>query len=694
MPHLVLEIGCEELPAHSIRRAAEWLSAELAKELRGPKLIADDYEIRIACTPRRLIVGVDGVAIKEPDEVVEKRGPSVRAAFDSEGRPTKALEGFCKSSGAEISQVEVRDEYVWIRADVKGKAAHDVLATILPKVIAGIPFDKTMRWGRWRMRFARPIRWILAVFNRSVVPLVLESVESGNRSRGHRFLCPAEFEAHSFVELVEGLRERFVEAEPSKREATIRKETTEKSGGRALLTDELVEENVFLTEWPRAIIGEFHEDFLSLPRPVLVTAMAKYERFLPIEDESGAITNRFVSIMNAGDEGAVRRGNEWVLNARFNDALFFYEEDSRTQLEEFSERTSRILFQEKLGSVRQRGDRIAMIAGLICKRAGFSEIGIKSCVTAARLCKADLSTGLVSELPSLQGVVGGEYARREGYAVEIFEGISMHYDPDYTPSMLGAKIGLIVMCADQSDRLAGYLGIGEMPKGSSDPFALRKAVTMLVQAQIGWNAQMNSIHDWILAAADAYRKQGFAISSDEEILEALDSILEGRYKAMFAEIPYDAMDATWSANHRQPARKFIERAKAVAQLSSDISFVRTARRPINIVSAAALKKIEFDSGKRLQDVERALFEDDAESRLVEAAMRVEPKILALDEASNFGPMGEALRELSAPIDAYFDAVMVMTDDEKRRQNRLETLAGVARLFLLLGDFSKIVIEGE
>lgn len=694
MPHLLLEVGCEELPAHSVRRAVEWLSVELTKELREAKLIGDDFEVKTACTPRRLIIGVDGVSLKQPDEEIEKRGPSTKAAYDSSGKPTKALEGFCRSNSVDVSRVEVRDDYVWIRAEVKGKAADEVLATVLPKAISGIPFDKTMRWGTGKMRFARPIRWILAVFDRKVVPFAVESVESGNRSRGHRFLCPGDFEANSFGELVEGLRERFVEAEPSKRETTIRKEATEKSGGRAVLADDLVEENVFLTEWPHAIVGEFREEFLVLPKPVLVTAMAKHEKFFPIEDDEGRIANRFVSIMNGGDEGVVRRGNEWVLNARFNDALFFYEEDSRTSLDEFLENTSRILFQEQLGSVRQRADRIAEIAELICTRAGLSSKETESCRVAARLCKADLSTGLVSELPSLQGIVGGEYARREGYDEEICVGISTHYDPDFTPSCFGSTIGLIVMCADQSDRLAGYLGIGEMPKGSSDPFALRKAATMLIEAQVGWDAPMDSIHDWVCAAADIYRRTGFSISNNDEICERLDAILEGRYKALFEEIPYDALEAVWSANHRQPARKFLERAKVVAQLSSDVGFVRTARRPINIIGAAIAKRIEFDVSKRLQDVDRRLFEHDAERQLLEAAIRVEPRVSALDEASQFAPMSEALRELSAPIDAYFDSVMVMTDDAKRRRNRLETLAGVARLFLLLGDFGKIVIEGE
>lgn len=694
MPHLVLEVGCEELPAHSVRRAVESLASSLMNGLRESKLIHEDFELRTACTPRRLIVGVDGVLIKQADETIEKRGPSKQAAFDSDGKPTKALEGFCRSNGADMSAVEVRDNYVWIRTDAKGRTAHEVLSEVLTQAIQSIPFDKTMRWGSGRMRFARPIRWILAVFDRSVVPFQIETVESGNHSYGHRFLCPDPFEAHSFSELIDSLRDRFVESEPAKREAQIRKEAAERSENKAILSDSLVEENVFLTEWPHAIAGSFREEFLILPRPVLVTAMAKHERFFPIEDETGDITNRFISIMNAGDEGVVRRGNEWVLNARFNDALFFYQEDSRVSLEQFLAKTERILFQEKLGSIRQRADRIASLAKRIAEQANLSQEEVKWCIEAGRLCKADLSTGLVSELPSLQGHVGGEYARKEKYPDAICDGIANHYDPDFSPSNSHQSVALVVMCADQSDRLAGYLGVGEAPKGSSDPYALRKAVTMLVHAQLDWNAPMAAIHDWIESAAELYREQGFSIDPNAQIIERFDAILEGRYESMLSEIRYDAREAVWSANHRQPSKQFLERAKAVAELASDIAFVRTARRPINIVSSAKSKRIEFDENKGLGAIDASMFEHDAEKKLLEAARAVEPKVSALVESANYHPVAATLRELSIPIDTYFDSVMVMTDDEAKRRNRLEMLAGIAHLFLSLGDFSKIVIEGE
>ncbi len=694
MPHLVLEIGCEELPAHSVRRAVESLAASVADGLRDAKVLGDEFELKTACTPRRLIVGIDGVLVKRESETISKRGPSKTAAYDADGNATKALEGFCKSVGTSVESVTVEGDYIWAAQVTQEQPTRELLPAILIQAIQSIPFDKTMRWGTGRMRFARPIRWILAVFDRSVVSFQVESVASGSQSQGHRFLCPGGFEANSFGELLDGLRERFVEADPLKREALIRREAAERSSRRAVLTDSLVDENVFLTEWPRAIEGSFREEFLSLPRTVLVTAMAKHERFFPIEDDGGEITNRFISIMNAGDEGVVRRGNEWVLNARFNDALFFFEEDSRTKLEEFLEKTSRILFQEKLGSVRQRADRIASLSKAIAEHARLSNEQVERCFEAGRLCKADLSTGLVSELPALQGQIGGEYARRENYPDAVYEGIAAHYDPNLSPTSAGEIVALVVMCADQADRLAGYLGVGETPKGSSDPFALRRAATMLVQAQLGWHAPTGSIHDWIESAAELLREQGSSIDDNAAILERFDAILEGRYEALLGEIRYDARDAVWAANHRQPSRQFLERARAVAELSSEVAFVRTARRPINIVSAAASKAIPFDPEKRLGDVDRSLFDHEAEHSLLAAALAVAPKVDSLAESGNYDPMASTLRELSSPIDTYFDSVMVMSEDESKRRNRLEMLSGVARLFLHLGDFSKIVIEGE
>lgn len=676
MPELLLEVGVEELPASMVQSASEQLERLVAEAVEAARLGTAEGSVRYS-TPRRLIVSIPNVTERQADEVIEKRGPSAKAAFAADGSPAPPLVGFAKSLGIDPSSVEVRGDYVWAKTELKGRTAAEALAEVLPAAIKGISFEKTMRWGKGRTRFSRPIRWILAVVGGATIPFSIETVTAGNMSRGHRFLAPEEFPANSIAEFLTGLRKRFVEPDPEIRRDTILAQAADLVGETPFVTDELLDENVNLTEWPRAIRGNFKEEFLALPRPVLVTAMAKHEKFFPILDGGGSITNGFVSITNCGDPDTVRRGNEWVLNARFNDAKFYFDEDSLEKLEDFLEKTSRIVFQEKLGTVRQRADRLASLAASFAKDAGLSEAEIKAAETAGRLAKADLSTGLVSELPALQGKVGGAYARRDGFDEAICEAISDHYDA--APSN---ALATIIMCADQADRLAGYLGIGHAPKGSSDPYGLRRAMTVLVEAQRDSAMPMKSIAQWIAAARAEYEKQGIDLPASGEFSD----LLFGRYEAVFEDIPYDAMLAAWAANWDEPTPLFLARAKTLAKLSEDVAFVRSGKRPANIVEAARKKNMSIP-----EQVSDALFETDEERQLAGAASTARKAMGGEFEDALFV---SELRKLIPPIDAFFDKVMVMVDDEKLRGNRLALLASVDVLFRRIGDFSKIVIEGE
>jgi glycyl-tRNA synthetase beta chain len=389
--------------------------------------------------------------------------------------------------------------------------------------------------------------------------------------------------------------------------------------------------------------------------------MAKHERFFPVENNE-AVTTQFVSVTNAGEIETVRAGNEWVLNARLNDALFFYEEDSRKSIDDFWEATSRIVFQEKLGTIKQRTERLAELAESIARDWGLNT---KHAAEAGRLSKADLSTGLVSELPSLQGKVGAEYARKQGMAEEVCRAIELHYSHSDN-DLAGA-----VMCADQADRLAGYLGIGEAPSGSSDPFALRKAATMLMQVA------NSNIPAWVLLAAEQYKKQGFILG---DYNDELQDLLYGRFQALYPDIPYDALAAAWLDGLRESTSEFLDRARLLTGLTSDIAFVRSAKRPGNIVEAASKKGLRIPI-----DVDPRLHEHEEERALYEAYSE-------FGSAREIDRYTENLRKLNPLVDAYFDKVMVMVDDEKVRANRLWLLSKVDRLFKRIGDFSKIVIE--
>ena len=482
MPELLLELGCEELPASFVRKAYGDLQSAITSRL-------DETGIAFGAaqslgTPRRLIVRVEDVTERQPDVEKDQRGPGLTAAFDADGNPTKALEGFCRSQGASISDLRKEGDYVWLTKTIAGKPTVEVLSTLLPDAIKALSFDKSMRWGTLRMRFARPIRWILAAFDSHPISFEIDGIQAGIESRGHRFNYPENFVAKTFDQLVSQLRNREVEPDPAVRESRIREGALSVAGGKPDMPDALVDENVFLTEWPTAIEGAFRTEFLELPVPVLVIAMAKHEKMFPVRDDREQLTNKFVSIRNGGVDEVVKDGNAWVLNARFNDAKFFYDEDRKHSLQDFLEKTRAIVFQDKLGTVRQRAYRLAELGKKVASATGAGAEEQEMAEKAGLYAKADLPTGLVSELPALQGLIGGEYARREGLPDAVCWAIASHYDLARNPKVdcEGVRTAVRLSIADQLDKLVGYLGIGQAPSGSSDPYGLRRAATILIEA--------------------------------------------------------------------------------------------------------------------------------------------------------------------------------------------------------------------
>lgn len=694
MPELLFELGCEELPATFVRRAYEQLAREIAERLGEAGV--DHGEPIAMGTPRRLIVSIPDVVTQQPDREAAQRGPALKAAFDASGQPTPALTGFCRGQGIEPSQVRVDGDYVWADRVVSGRPTLELLADILPDAVRALTFDKSMRWGSGRLRFARPIRWMLAAFDGRLVDFEIESVRSGLLSRGHRFNHPEPFEAKSLAALIAGLREREVEPDAGVREGRIVDGAKRLSGGRADLSLALIEENVFLTEWPNALMGHFREDFLTLPEPVLVMAMAKHERMFPVRDEQGRITNAFVWIRNSGDEDVVREGNAWVLNARFNDAKFFFDEDSKVTMEEFLERTSRIVYQEKLGTVRQRAERLATLADSIARHTGASDEEREYAQQAALYCKADLSSGLVSELPALQGIIGGEYARREGFPEPVCLALAAHYDldPKADPSEVATKTAVRVLMADQLDKLAGYLGLGLSPSGSSDPYGLRRAATLLIEAAWAWPEPLPTYLDAFEIALDRFERQGIALDH-QAALRHVGSLFESRYEALFDGARHDHIAAAIlpSAGQLLLPRMVRLRLRAVELAASDIEFVRTATRPLNIVAAAEKNGIDFVREQPLDQLDVASLQSPEGEALAAKLHEVRQGLSAAVRSEHAEALITGLRQLEAPITLFFDKTMVMVDDEKVRSARLTLLEACRHEILLAGDFSKIVIEG-
>lgn len=650
------------MPASAVDRATAELSEQITQKLQEAGLSVT--ETKALGTPRRIIIGISGLPDRQPDREEESRGPRAQAAFDAEGKPTKALEGFCRGQGITPDQVTTRDEYVWIKKSIPGQPTANLLAELLPEAIKSLKFDKTMRWGLQKARFVRPIRWILARLDDAPIPFELFGVHSGITSRGHRFMAPQEFTPSSWDNHLALLREHFVEPDPNERRKRIVSQAQAVATGTPDLPEALVNENVHLTEWPTAHEGTFSENFLALPDPVLVTAMAKHERFFPVRDRSGKILNKFISIRNNGDESKVKAGNEWVLNARFNDAQFFYREDQKRTLADFLSATEQMLFQDKLGSVRQRADRLANLTVKVNQALGGTND--QDAHNAGLYAKADLSTGLVSELSSLQGIVGGEYARREGMPEPVAQAIGAQYSlpPSFTDEN---RLGLALLLADQLDKLAGFLGLGLVPKGSSDPFGLRRAASLIIQGT--WLAQVNlDIKSLISQAAIQYADQGMTLDQ-AKASEALADLFRGRYESLMPTVEHDihdaaALESSWTTLSKP--LEYSERTQKLQAVKQDHDTVQTYTRPLNILTAARAKG--------------------------------EISITKIDP-TQLTPEGQALHTaaserlpLKDAIHNFFETTMINDEDPEIRARNLTLLQMVEEQLLEIGDFTKIVIE--
>jgi glycyl-tRNA synthetase beta chain len=697
MAELLLELGCEELPASFVRKAYSDLRDKVAQILLDSKL-GTGSNVEAIGTPRRLIISATGLKERQSDETKEVRGPALKAAFDSEGNPSNALLGFCRSNGITPESLRKDEQYVWAAKTIHGRSASEVLAELLPLAIRSLTFDKTMRWGSSRMRFARPIRWILASLDGNVIPFEIEGVVAGLESRGHRFYSPSPFVAGSLNELLEGLRARNVEPDPEVRRKTIIEGARAVAVGIPDLSDALIEENVFLTEWPTSIRGEFRTDFMVLPEPVLVTAMAKHEKMFPVRDDHGKITNSFVFVRNSGEDATVRKGSEWVLNARFNDAKFFFDEDLKFSMKDFLERTSGILFQEKLGTVRSRADRLARLAESIANLTGARSDEQTYAHQAGLYAKADLSCGLVSELSSLQGVIGGEYARREGFAGAIAWALETQYDPSKNTdprSCSGERTSLRLVMADALDKLAGYLGLGLEPTGSSDPYGLRRAVTLLIEAAWAWPDSLPSFDELLDVALDGYRMQDIALDA-EAAHRSAQAIFRSRYSALLPEVRYDILEAAILPAipfEATSPRRVKLRASVLEELASDVAFVQTATRPIKILDSARRNGFEFGVENSLSRLEHSALESADGLALFQTLTDQDTALNAAVVAENATEVTRLVRNLAAPINRFFEETMVMADQPEVRYARLTLMNAVIEQLFAAGDFTRIVIEG-
>ena len=691
---LLLEIGTEEIPAVFLPKALREMEEIACRELAANRI--RHGKIRTMGTPRRLFLAVDEVVEQQEDQLIEKMGPARRVAFDEQGNPSRAAVGFARGQGIDVAALETvvteKGEYVCARNKVTGEATDGLLPAILTKVITDLPFRKSMRWSDQEFRFARPIHWILALFGGRIVPFRIANVESGNMSRGHRFMSPDPFPVENLEGYLAGTRDHFVIVDPAERKEIIREETQKSAaavGGRVLPSEELLETVTFLTEYPTVVCGNFDREYLKLPQEVLITTMISHQKYFPVMDEKGALLPHFLTINNtlARDPAVVKRGNEKVIRARLSDARFFFEADRKIPLDRRVEDLRKVVFHTLLGTSYEKVMRFQKLAGWIARRVEPSQ-GSKAALAAhvdraALLAKADLDTQMVCEFAELQGIMGREYALLAGEDPVVAKAIHEHY----LPTAAGGDLpetdeGAIVSIADKMDSICGFFGVELIPTGTADPYALRRQALGVINIVLAkrYSFSLDSLIDESLDILGPLLKRP-AAETKAAVLEFFKGRFENRLISQGH--PYDVVDAIL-ATGMDSLVAADDKIKAMAAFKSHPDFQPLAiafKRVVNIIRG-------FQNGA----VDPVLFSGPEENNLHESFLKIRETVLTHISRGDYSAVLIDLARLREPVDAFFEAVLVMADDEKVRFNRLSLLEEISTLFHDVADFSRIVTE--
>lgn len=681
---LFLEIGCEEIPAGFIPRATAEMEAIITRELAVARLSFS--AIRTLATPRRLVLVVKGIPAVQPDAEITATGPSIKAAYDADGKPTRAAEGFARGQGVDVAALQTittdKGEYLFASKQEVGRPTYEILTELLPGLVANIPFKKSMRWGNQEVRFARPVHWIVALYGGTVVPFSFGTIESGKISHGHRFMANAPFPVSNFESYLGECERHFVIPDPEKRKEIIRREThrvAAAAGGHLLPDEELLEQVTYLVEYPSAVHGTFSPEFLKVPKEVLITSMRSHQRYFSIVDADGGLLPGFITINNTltEDPTVVVKGNERVLRARLSDARFFFEEDQKIRLDDRVQSLKKVVYQQKLGTSFEKMERFRALAEGLADRINPAVKAQTS--RAAWLCKADLVSAMVCEFPEVQGIMGREYALLEGEAADIANAIAEHYLPTQAGGELPASdIGAFVSISDKLDTICGCFGVGLIPTGAADPYALRRATLGIIAIILdkGYRLSLRSLIDGSLTLLTAkLNRPKEQVAGD--VLEFFRARFINQTGSMFDA---DAVDAAIAAGFDDLV-DVRARIAALAEFKTNPDF-----EPLTV----AFKRV----GNIIKEgvdatVDPGLFQDEAEGELYRAVQSV---IIVTDGLVATGAWLEALTEIATlrgPVDRFFDKVMVMADDPRVRANRLALLTTIARLFGKIADFSRI-----
>lgn len=682
---LLLEIGTEEIPAHAMPSILADIKEKAAKKLTELRL--DFASVRTVGTPRRLTLIVDNLAERQKDISAESKGPSAKIAYDENGNLTKAAIGFARGKKVAPESLIQKDGYIYALIEEKGRPAKELLPDTLKELVTGISFPNSMRWADYSFRFIRPLRWLVALYGADIVPFELAGVTSGRTSRGHRFLSEGEFVIDNADDYERRLEENFVIVDQEKRSDMIRvqiEKTAKDNGGIADITDDLLEEVVYLVEYPTALCGKFDEKYLELPPEAVMTPMRDHQRYFPVKTKEGRLLPLFITIRNGGSDflDTVRHGNERVLKARLEDAEFFFREDRKKTLAEHREKLKSVVYQEGLGSVYEKTERLMKLAAHIADLTGARETDKQDAVRAAELSKADLVTGMVTEFTELQGIMGREYALLDGEKEAVARAIDEHYMPRFaSDSLPKTTAGRIVSVADKIDAIVGTFSRGKIPTGSQDPFALRRQALGIVHTLIAAEKNL-PLDDAINFSMDLYgitdetSRKKMQNDVAEFMRLRLKNVLDGE------KIRYDAADATLG-NVNDPYGTYL-RAKAVARFLDEENAARSVQAFVRVGNIA---KKAADTG----DIDRNLFAADAERELFAAYETAAREAKAAADKNDYDDAIKHLSALAAPIDNFFDKVMVMDDDEKIRRNRLTLMKNLDDAIRKTADFEKCAV---
>jgi glycyl-tRNA synthetase beta chain len=686
---LLLEIGVEEIPAGFIMPALDNITRGMRASL--DELGLDYGEVRTAATPRRFAICVRDLASRQPDRLEEFFGPAKQAAFDDKNNPTKAAIGFAASKGCSVETLEVvttaKGEYVRLVKEKQGEETAELLKNLLPQVITGLSFPKSMRWGSDKTVFARPIQWLTAIYGGSVVPFKIDEVECGNTTRGHRFMAPGPFEVTDFSQYLTILRDNHVLADCSERRTTVIESINRAvSGGvgngegEILPDEELVDIVTHLVEYPHGVCGVFDDRFLALPDSVLITAMREHQKYFSVTDKSGALLPRFVAVNNTyiADEKAAAAGHQRVLRARLEDALFFFNDDQKRTLADRVNDLSGLIFQNKLGTMLEKTERVVKLGSKMAE--ALAPEYTQEVERAALLAKADLMTAMVNEFPSLQGVMGRDYALLDNEKPAVAQALYEHYLPVRAGDKLPTEIiGALVGLADRLDTIAGCFGIGQLPSGTADPFGLRRLVLgfLHIVQDRSLTFSLSSFIDEALALYEG--------KLSEDMTAAKTNILEFM-KGRFANdlitkgIPREAIEAVTSTS-------FDDLVDCRARTDA---LVGIKDQPTFAILAASFKRVmNILKGHETGVIKTELLQAEAEKQLFDILQAVRDEAAPYLANKSYDTALGIILKMKEPVDSFFDEVMVMVEDLQVRENRLNLLGMIAQLFLQVGDFSKM-----